>query len=123
MSRSGLVDQCCKEGPDHLGNVGLVPVVANGALTLVDLQVVAELVSPAPLTRVRLRGRLGGQEGGDEALLIRRQVGRVQAGDHGQTCKATTADQLEVHHPNVMPVTPMGHQPAHPGGSVRGQGP
>ena len=111
MSRSGLVDQRCKEGSDHLGNVGLFPVVANSALALVDLQVVAELVSPAPLTSVGTRGRPGGQKGGDQALLVRGQVVRIEAGDHGQTCEATTADELEVHDPNVAAVTPRAHGP------------
>lgn len=107
LSRFGLVDQSGQERPDRFGHIGLLPLVPDDAVPLVDLELVAELVSSAWLTTAERQGSCG-QERRDESLLVCGQIGRVEAGDHVQTCEATTSDKLEVHHPKVMP----GHLPS-----------
>lgn len=117
VSRFRRVGQGSQERPDRLGHVGLLPVVPDGAVAVMDLELVAELVRSA---RSPCSGRDGvrGQERGDEVLLIRGQVGGVEAGDHVQACETATSDQFQVHEPTVTPVTLDGRSTAGRRGSL-----
>ena len=104
VSRFRGVGQGSQERPDRLGHVGLLPVVPDGAVAVMDLELVAELVRSARSAHAGGDG-VRGQERGDEVLLIRGQVGGVEARDHVQAREAATSDQSQVHEPTVTPVT------------------
>ena len=122
MSRFGLVGQSNQEQPNGFGHVGLLPVVVDGEVALLDLEPVAELVRSARSAHAGLHG-VGGQQRRNNLLLVRGQIGRVEAGDHVQTCEAATADEFEVHQPNVTPATLDAHRSGAPTGSLSGFGP
>jgi hypothetical protein len=99
------VDQCRQEGANRFRHVSLLPVVPEGAVALMYLELIAELVSAARSARVGCCWGACGQKRRDKVLLVRRQVGQVEAGDHVKPREATTADECEVHGLNVTPAT------------------
>ena len=119
MSGFGLMDQCSQERANRFGHISLLPVVPEGLVALTYLEVVAELVSAAPLARVGCWGACG-QKRRDQPLLVRGQVGRVEACDHVEPREATTADECEVHDSNVTSAAADAHSSS---SSFNGPGP
>ncbi|MHB8275886.1 MAG: hypothetical protein ACYDC9_14200 [Dermatophilaceae bacterium] len=96
VSWLGPAGQLSQQRPDRFGHVGFLPVMANSAVTVMNVDLVAELVcSVRSVHKGALESRR--QESPDNLLLVHGKVCHVERGDHVQTREATTADRLQVH--------------------------